>query len=150
MPESTPTTQSREDHPPLDVFAAAHLLDSLWNSSAKAVAPDAIEWRCNTWGSGRGAADWLETATFDVVTAALDLHSWRNRGGRDELVVAVPLERAVRVVRLIERLEKHEPEAWPWCDVDVEDPVGLAAEVLGLSPAEVAANDQLMEALRLL
>ncbi|QGN58067.1 hypothetical protein [Nostocoides sp. HKS02] len=53
-----------------DVFAAARWFGSLWNSSAKAVSLDEIEWQCNTWGSGHGRGDWLETANFRSLPSA--------------------------------------------------------------------------------
>lgn len=135
-----------------DVFVAARWLADLWNSSAKAVSSDEIEWQCNTWGSGRGCGDWLDTAKFAVVSEAFGLRTWRDYDGRDELVVAVPLAKFPAVATLIQRLGE-EPEAWPWLDEDLygdtERQISTAAEELGLSRAALAANTDLLDALRI-
>ena len=132
-----------------DVFAAARWFDELWNSTAKAVSPDEVEWQCTTWGSGRGGGDSTETGTFLLAVVAFDLRSWRNRDGRDELVVSVPLDRFPRIVRLIDRLGE-EPESWPWIlEEDVDRQINMAAEVLGIPAAAVADDSGLLTALRI-
>ena len=132
-----------------DVFAAARWFDELWNSTARAVSPEDVEWQCTTWGSGRGGGDWTDTAMFAVVIERFGLRSWRNREGRDELVVSVPLAVLPEVVALIDRLGE-EPEDWPW--VHEEDPgqqLLLAAQVLAMPPAALVDQADLCEALRI-
>jgi hypothetical protein len=137
---------------PTDVFAAARWLGAQWNSSARAVSAHEVEWQCTTWGSGRGRADWLETASFDVAAAAIGLQTSRNWEGRDELVVTVPLDQFRQVADLLDRLG-DEPEAWPWLDEDVEDDlesqISIAAKTLALSPAVIEDNHDLRSALRI-
>jgi hypothetical protein len=133
----------------LDVFAAARWFDSLWNSSAKAVSAEEVEWQCTTWGSGCGRGGWEHTATFTLVAAVFGLPSSRNRAGRDELVVSVPLGLVPEIVRLIDRLGE-EAECWPWfVEEDRDRQVSVAAEVLGLSPTAVADDVDLRAALRI-
>jgi hypothetical protein len=133
----------------IDVFAAARWFDSLWNSSAKAVSGDEVEWQCTTWGSGCGRGGWEEAATLTLVSAVFGLRSWRNREGRDELVVSVPLGRVLEVVRLINRLGE-EAESWPWFEEEDRDrQVSVAAEVLRMSPMAVAGDMDLLAALRI-
>jgi hypothetical protein len=135
--------------PAVDAFAAARWFEMLWNSTARAVSADRVEWQCTTWGSGRGGGDWLETAVFSVVAAVFDLPTSRNYDGRDELVVLVPLERFADIVGLIDRLGE-EPEGWPWLREDDPDrQIELAAEVLGISAAAVADDIDLLDALRI-
>jgi hypothetical protein len=132
-----------------DVFAAARWFDSLWNSSAKAVSAEELEWQCTTWGSGCGRGCWEQTATFTLVAAVFGLRSWPNPDGRDELVVSVPLARVPEIVRLIDRLGE-EAECWPWFEEeDRERQVSVAAEILGLSPTAVADDVDLLAALRI-
>lgn len=135
----------------MDVFEAAAWLDDLWNSTARAVSATEIEWQCRTWGSGRGRCAWTDVALFLVVAEVFGLRSGRNFDGRDETIVWVPFETFPRVAKLIDRLtETDEPESWPWFDDEVEDrQVAVAAEVLGISEAELVANDRLLEALRI-
>ena len=132
-----------------DVFAAARWFDTLWNSTAKATSPEEVEWQCTAWGSGRGGGDWTETGTFLLVVVVFDLRSWRNRDGRDELVVSVPLDRFPQVVRLIDRIGE-EPESWPWIlEEDFDRQIDVAAEVLGIPVAAVADDSGLLRALRI-
>ena len=145
--EMTSLNTELSDDVATDVFAAARWFDSLWNSTARAVGPNEIEWRCSTWGSGRGRGDWNETAIFILAAAAFNLRTWRNYDGRDELVVAVPLDRAPHLGQLIDRIGE-EAEAWPW--LNEEDPdrqLDVAAETLGLSTAAVVDDANLLEAL---
>jgi hypothetical protein len=65
--------QTISEQTPQDVFAAARWFGSLWNSSARAVSATELEWQCNTWGSGRGTPDWLDSAIFDLVIKRFDL-----------------------------------------------------------------------------
>jgi len=135
-----------------DVYIAARWLDELWNSSARATAPDEIEWRCRTWGSGVGRCDWLDTASFVAVAAAFELRSWRSHCGRDELVVLVPFDRFDEIADFIVRLG-DEPEQWEWLTEELQGDrngqVAMAAEVLGISASALAANDALLAALRI-
>lgn len=148
MTENT-NTRPVETTAQLDVFAAARWLGELWNSSATAVSADRIEWQCNTWGSGRGFGDWIDTALFLVVSEVFGLSTGKNYDGRDELVVSVPMSEFPRIAQLISRLDRMEPEAWPWLDEEVEDPVSVAAEFFELSRAEVADDAGLLDALRI-
>lgn len=135
--------------PAADVFAAARWLDELWNSTAKAVSPTLIEWQCTTWGSGRGGGDWTETATFLLIAALFGLDTGRNREGRDELVVWVPLDKFDQIAELIDRLGE-EAEAWPWLDEeDGSDQIAVAAQALGREVSELDGNPDLLEALRI-
>ena len=144
--------QADIDSASTDVFAAARWLDSLWNSSARAVSANGIEWQCRTWGSAHRGGDWLDTASFLVAAAAFGLALSQNWDGRDELIVSVPFDQFPQVAELLERLGE-EPEAWPWLAEDVEDvrdgQIAVAAETLGLSPSEVTQNTALLEALRI-
>ena len=134
---------------PIDVFAAARWLGELWNSSAKAISPDEVEWMCGTWGSGRGRGYWTETATFTVVAQRFGLRTGRNFEGRDEAIVWVPLKRFPEVADVIERLGE-DPEEWPWLDEEAEGrELDVAAEVLRLSPAALAEDADLLELLRI-
>lgn len=149
MTQMQPTHGNARDAVATDVFEAARWLDSQWNSSAKAVAPDEIEWQCNTWGSGRGRGYDDYAAIFHVIIAAFDLRKWCNKEGRDELVVAVPLDRFARIAQMIQRVDQDEPGSWPWADEDSEDPIADAAEHLDMSRSELIGNAPLLEALRL-
>jgi hypothetical protein len=132
-----------------DVFSAAAWLDARWNSRARAVSPDTIEWMCTTWGSGRGCGEWIETAAFTIVAAAFDLATWRNRDGRDELVVEVSMDRFPAAADMIRRLEDL-PDGPPWLDEDEEGPaIVSAANYLGLPVEAVQSNDDLLFALRI-
>lgn len=132
-----------------DVFAAARWFAELDNSTARAVTRDEIEWQCTTWGSGRGCANWAETATFSLVAQVFGLPSGRNFDARDELVVCVPLDRFPEIARLIRRLGE-DPERWPWLDEEDQDrQIALAAQVLGTTAAAVADDDDLLWALRI-
>ena len=132
-----------------DVFAAAEWLDGLSNSSAWAVSPDEIAWQCNTWGSGHGGAGFEDVGTFLLVSELFSLPTGRNRDGRDERIVSVPLERFAEVRQLIVRLGDG-PSDWPWYgEDDWEHQVAVAAQVLGLSAGAIADNDDLMWALGL-
>jgi hypothetical protein len=134
-----------------DVFAAAQWFDDLWNSSARAVAADEIEWHCATWGSGRGHGDWLDTAMFHIVVNVFGLRTWRNRSGRDELVVAVPLNQVASIAAVVEKLD-GDPDDWPWFDEDLEDDldrrIAVAAACLAVTPEAIHANEDLLGALR--
>lgn len=107
-----------------------------------------IEWQCGTWGSGRGRAHRVETATFTVVATAFGLAIRRNYHGRDELIVDVPLDRFGDVARVIAALGE-EPGGWPWLDpadhtyfdVDFNRRIALAAQALGLRIPAVAGNN---------
>ena len=82
-------------------------------------------------------------------STVFDLRSWRNRDGRDELVVSVPLDWFPRIVRLIDRLGE-EPESWPWIlEDDPDRQISVAAEVLGIPAAAVADDSDLLTALRI-
>lgn len=135
-----------------DVFAAARWFESLWNSCAKAVSVDEIEWQCKTWGSGQGGGDWLGTAVFQVVATRFAFRSWASSDERDELVIAIPLEQFGEVARLIDRLGE-EPESWPWFAEEFEDDrecqIAKAAEVLDLPATELEWNAELLAALRI-
>ena len=132
-----------------DVFAAARRFGEEWNSTARAVSPNLIEWQCNTWGSGRGRAYWLETANFDVVARVFRLDTSWNWDARDELIVSVPLELCGDILRLIDKLGE-EPESWPWLDEDDRDgQIRMAAEVLGFPVDVMADDDDLLEILRI-
>lgn len=130
-----------------DVFGAARWFDSLWNSRAKAVSATEIEWQCNTWGSGRGGGEWLETALFQVVAAAFAFRSWASRDERDELVIAVPLDKFHEVARVIDQLGE-EAESWPWFAEEFEDDrkrqIAAAAEVLGMLTTALDSNAELV------
>lgn len=133
-----------------DVFAAARWFDKVWNSTGKAVSPQQIEWQCRTWGSGRGGADWVETATFTVVAVAFGFDSWRNDEARDELVVLVPLKRFPEVAQVIERLGDI-AEDWPWLfEDDRDDQIQAAAEILEMPATAIAENVDLLQALRIM
>ncbi|WP_028638865.1 hypothetical protein [Nocardioides sp. URHA0032] len=149
MNQMQPTLDPTLDAVATDVFDAARWLDSQSNSSAKAVAPDEIEWQCNMWGSGRGRGYEDDAAIFYVIIAAFDLRTWCNKEGREELVVAVPLDRFARIAQMIDRLDQDEPGSWPWADEDSEDPIADAAEYLEMSPSELLGNAPLLEALGL-
>jgi hypothetical protein len=144
------TQQAEIDEASADVFAAARWLGQLWNSSAKAVSAHQIEWQCNTWGSGRGRADWLDTANFEVAAAAFALETSRNLQGRDELIVMVPFDNFSQVADLLDRLG-DEPETWPWHAEagDLDRKINIAAEALGLPPSVVTSNGDLRRALRI-
>ena len=138
---------------PIDVFAAARWLGELWNSTARAVSLDTVEWQCKTWGSGRGAGVWLDVAVFKVVAETFELETWWNVDGRAELVVSVPLEQFPRVVDLIDELGE-DPESWPWfCEEAYEADnvqaaqIVLAAQVLGLPAILIADRPAFLEAL---
>lgn len=132
-----------------DVFRAACWLGSLWNSSAKAVSATEVAWQCDTWGSGRGRGDWIETANFHVAAAAFDLNTTWNVDGRDELVVTVPLDKFPEVAATLARLG-DESEGWPWLLEDErDDQISVAAGELAMSPSAVASNPHLMKALRI-
>jgi hypothetical protein len=133
-----------------DVFAAARWFDSLWNSTAKAVSFDTIEWQCSPWGSGRGRAYWTDTAIFDVTAAVFGLETSRNFDARDELIVSVPLDRLKEVVALVDRLEEEAPDDWLWLSQnDRDEQIASAAQMLGLALDAVAENERLLEVLRI-
>jgi hypothetical protein len=138
--------------PSVDVFAAARWFDELWNSAARAVAVDMVEWQCSTWGSGRGHGDWLDTGMFRLVAEVFNLDTSRNYDGRDELVIRVPVAFVPGIIGLIGRLGES-AEDWPWLTEEYEEDLDLqiarAAEVLGLPAVDVAENDDLLEALRI-
>lgn len=149
MTDNTTDTAGLSGEASMDVFAAARWFAALWNSTAKAVAPDEIEWQCTTWGSGRGFGDWTETAIFVLVARLFGLPSGRNYDARDELVVWVPLDRVPSIVGLVDRLGQ-EPEAWPWLyEEDRDRQVAIAADVLRVPASTVTGNDDLLEALRI-
>lgn len=141
---------------PADVFGAARWMDELWNSTARAVSPELIEWQCNTWGSGAGRGDWTEYGTFALVAEAFGLTTSSNYDARDELIVMVPLEKFVDVATLIDRIGE-DPEGWPWLgELDEEDDdenyrrqMVVAAEVLGRPVEDLVADMDLLETLRL-
>jgi hypothetical protein len=84
-----------------------------------------------------------------VVIELFGLRSWRNRDGRDELVVSVPVDRVAGIVAVIDRLGE-EPESWPWLyEDDPEHQLVLAAQAVGISPAALAGKAELRAALRL-
>lgn len=146
---SAATTTRPTEGEASDVFAAARWFDALWNSTAKAISPDQVEWQCNTWGSGRGCGDWLDTAIFTLVAQVFGLASGRNRDERDELVVFVPLDLFPQIERLVERIGEI-AEDWPWfAEDDPERQIILAAEALGIPAAAIAEDADLLEALRI-
>ena len=99
--------------------------------------------------SGRGCGDWSQTATFILAAQVFDLRSWRNRDGRDELVVSVPLDWVPQIVRLIDRIGE-EPESWPWIYEDDRDrQISVADEVLGITAATVSDDADMLVALRI-
>ena len=144
--------QVKIDEASTDVFAAARWLGAQWNSSARAVSAHEIEWQCDTWGSGRGGGDWLDTASFDVIASAFELETSRNWEGRDELIVTVPFDQFRQVADLLDRLG-DEPEAWPWSEEvvedDIESQISIAAKTLALSRSVIADNHDLRSALRI-
>ena len=148
-PAPVPLVVPRSPDASLDVFVVANRFDNLWNSRARAVAPDRIEWQCRTWGSGTGRGCREDVAIFDVVRLAFGLVSWTDHDGRDELVVEVPLSQAAHILSVILQLDESEPADWPWSGEDVENAVALAAEVLGVTEAVVTSNAELMESLGL-
>lgn len=126
--------QAGTENASTDVFAAARWFGSLWNSTAKAVSLDEVEWQCNTWGSGDGRGDWLDTASFRVAAAALGLALSQNWDGRDELIVSVPFDQFPQVAGLLDRLGE-EAEAWPWfAEDEPERQIAIAAQTLGSRP----------------
>lgn len=155
MTETNSTAAGAVDSSPInhmtDVFAAARWFESLWNSCAKAVSVDQIEWQCNTWGSGHGGGDWLDTAVFQVVATRFAFRSWAS-DERDEFVIAVPLDQFSEVARLIDRLGE-EPESWPWFAEELEDDrerqIAIAAEMLDMPATELDCNAELLAALRI-
>jgi hypothetical protein len=149
MTDNNTKTDGLSDEAAMDVFAAARWFAELWNCTAKAVAPDEIEWQCTTWGSGRGFGDWTETAIFVLVAQLFGLPSGRNYDARDELLVWVPLDRVPSIVRLVDRLGQ-DPEAWPWLrEEDRNRQVTIAADLLGVPASTMAGDDDLLEALRI-
>ncbi|MGO4604492.1 hypothetical protein [Terrabacter sp. 2YAF2] len=77
---------------------------------------------------------------FTIVATVFNLEPWRNRDGRDELVVATPLSTSPRVAALIDRLG-DDPADWPWFTEEAEGrELDAAAEVLDV-PTEVFAAD---------
>jgi hypothetical protein len=85
-----------------DAFEAASWLDGGWNSSAKAVTADLVEWKYRAWGSGRGHGYWSEVATFGLVAEMFGLKTTRDYDGRDEFIVEVPLELFKQVSALLQ------------------------------------------------
>jgi hypothetical protein len=155
MTETKSTAAGAVDNSPInhaaDVFAAARWFETLWNSSAKAVSFEEIEWQCNTWGSGHGGGDWLDTALFEVVASRFEFRSWASNEG-DGLVIAVPLDQFSEVARLIDRLGE-DAESWPWFGEELEDDrerqIATAAEVLDMPTTELDCNAELLAALRI-
>lgn len=172
MTDTTTRPKAAPGQAPMDVFAAARWFEDLWNSTARAVSAELIEWRCRTWGSGRGGGAWTETALFRVVAETFGLQTDRDREERDELVIQVPLDRVPGIVGLVGRIGQ-EPEDWPWL-IDFEDfededderqgnagntggsvedeeaaRLAVAAQVLATTPEALAANPDLLEALGL-
>ena len=134
--------------PPTDVFEAARWFDRLRNSTARGVAWNEIEWKCNTWGRG----DWDHMAIFHVVAEVFGLSTYRKDDCRDAIIMRVPVECVVEITNLIDRIG-DDPELWEWlADEYAERPelrVAKAAELLGRSVDFLEANDFLMEQLRL-
>jgi hypothetical protein len=148
----TQTQTETSTEPPIGVFAAARWFNGVWNSTAKAVSVDMLEWQCSTWGSGRGSGDWLDTGLFRLVAEVFNLDTSRKSDGRDELVIRVPMEFVPEIVGLIEHLGES-AEDWPWLTEEYEEDLDLqiarAAEVLGLAAVDLAENGDLLEALRI-
>ncbi|MFC7723613.1 hypothetical protein ACFQW6_00750 [Nocardioides sp. GCM10028917] len=147
------TTTTTNAATALDVFQAAAWLDDLWNSTAHALSADLIKWQCTTWGSGFGSPDWTDTATFDVVAAALDLVTYTNEFGSDELIVEVPLEHFERVRQIIDGIGECS-EGWPWHAEDVQElgfeaVLRAAADALGMTETAILAKEDLCSVLRL-
>ncbi|WP_270889682.1 hypothetical protein [Pedococcus sp. 5OH_020] len=134
-----------------DVFGAACWLDSLWNSSAKAVSATEVAWQCDAWGSGcgRGRGDWIEAAIFHVAAAAFDLDTTWNVDGREVLVVTVPLDKFPKLAAMLARIV-DEAEAWPWLfEVEWDDQIGVAAGEPAMSSSAVTNNPHLLKALQI-
>lgn len=132
--------------PTYDVFEATRRLDDLWNSRARAVGADMIEWECKTWGSGdwRGARD--DYVLFRLMAERYDLDTRVNWEERDELIVLVPLDLVDQIFSIIEQLD----EDWPWLveDLTRNEQLAIAAKVLYLDPGELEGWDELVEMLR--
>ena len=132
-----------------DVFEAAHWLAGECNSSARASAADMVEWKCQTFGSGLGAAYWSEVATFGLVAVMFGLRTTSDRDGCDELVVEVPLELFPQVSSLLKRLNS-DPEEWPWRSApDKQRALQMAGDVLGMPLRELKKDRGLQKALHL-
>lgn len=143
-----------------DVFSAAEWFSMLWNSSAKAVAFDKVEWQCNTWGSGRGAGSWEDWGLFALVAKRFDLATFGNDDARDELVIAVPLDRMADIVKLVDDIGEN-CEEWPWLveddgDEELDDEayemkrIVAASAALGVPVEVLAADGEWLELLRLI
>jgi len=131
-----------------DAFGAARWFDELSNSRARAVSPELIEWECRTWGSGRGRGAWTDAVLFTLVAKLFALDTGKNRDGRDELIVWVPLERFAEIAGLIERIGEV-PEDWPWLDGDSDTALSAAAAALGRTVGELEEDYGLRKALQL-
>lgn len=141
-------TGAKDD--PAAVFRAAKWLDQLWNSSGTAVSPELVEWRCLSSGSGRGRSDWRDWGLFSLVAEVFGLGTCSDWDTSDELIVYVPVDRFEEVARLIRRLGENN-ERWPWLSpgLEFDEQVRVAAEVLGMSVAEVESSDYRLDALHI-
>lgn len=105
--------------------------------------------QCDTWGSGRGRVDWIDTANFHVAAAAFDLSTTRNVDGRDQLVMTVPLDKFPKLAAMLARLG-DETESWPWLFEDErDDHLAVAAGELAMLSSAVTKNPHLLKALRI-
>lgn len=134
-----------------DVFAAAEHLQEISFGRARAVGSDEIELQCRTWGSGSGRGHWVDRVFFEVIAGMFDLRLWRNKDGRDELVVAVPMDMYDDVVSAIAHLDQDEPESWPWIQRggSVERKIEAAARWLGCEVEFLNARPAALQALRI-
>jgi hypothetical protein len=129
----------------LDVFDAALWFDSLWNSRARAVSAEVLEWQCTTWGSGRGRCQFEEVGLFLLVAHCFNLRT--ERGDRDELIVLVSMPQAADIMAFIERVGE-ETEDWPWAgEEDDDDRLRVAADTLGMAPDDLSSDGELLDLL---
>lgn len=129
----------------MDVFQAARWFDSLWNSRARAISADELEWQCTTWGSGRGRAQIEEVGLFQLVAHRFQLKT--GRGDRDELIVLVTLQKSADIMAFVERVGEA-TEDWPWVrEEDYDDRLRVAAEVLQLPIDDLMSDEELLDLL---
>ena len=88
-----------------------------------------------------------------MVAAALELTTYTNDFGRDELIVEVPLQHFKRVRQIIEGVGEC-VEDWPWHAEDIQDlgfeaVLGVAASALRMTETAIRGNEDLCSALQL-
>ena len=127
-----------------DVFEAARWFDGGWNSTAKAVTADLIEWKCTTWGSGRGAGSWEEVGTFVLVAQVFGLATGRDRDDRE-----FPWRCFLRSLRCSSGSVTLRGTGLGCGEDEVDAQIAVAAGVLGVPVEDVAGDDDLLEALRI-